>query len=191
MAGVDGGAMSMYRRLRVRGGTYFFTVNLADRSSTVLVDRIDALRRAFAETARELPFRTDAIVVLPDHLHAVWTLPRGDADFSTRWKRIKTRFTISVAPAPRGSHSKTARGEMGLWQRRFWEHAVRDADDHRRHVEYCWINPVRHRLVRRVADWPHSSFHREVRHGLVPPDWAGTVPEGDFGEYGGCNPPPH
>ncbi len=174
--------MSTYRRLRVRGGTYFFTVNLADRRSTVLVDRIGALRRAFAETARELPFRTDAVVILPDHLHAVWTLPVGDTDFSTRWKRIKTRFTIAVGPGPRGSPSKTARGEMGLWQRRFWEHGVRDADDYRAHVEYCWINPLRHGLVARVADWPHSSFHREVRRGIVPLDWAGTIPDGAFGE---------
>jgi putative transposase len=174
--------MADYRRLRIRGGTYFFTVNLADRASTALVDRIDALRRAFAATAREHPFRIDAVVILPDHLHAVWALPAGDADFSIRWKKIKTRFTKAVAPGPRGSPSKTGRGEMGLWQRRFWEHAIRDDEDCRRHVEYCWINPVKHGLVARVADWPHSSFHREVRRGIVPAGWGGTTPTGEFGE---------
>lgn len=183
--------MSNYRRAAVPGATYFFTVALADRRSRVLVEHADALRSAFVATACEHPVRVDAMVVLPDHLHAVWRLPEGDADFPVRWRKLKARFTRAVGgrvgdsptanPWPR-SESKIRKGERGLWQRRYWEHMIRDADDWRRHVEYCWINPVKHGLVGAVRDWPLSSFHRDVRRGLVPEDWAGDVAEGRFGE---------
>ena len=163
--------MSSYRRLRISGASYFFTVALADRRSTALTDNIDALRAAFRAVLAERPVRIDALVVLPDHLHAVWTLPAGDADFSGRWKRIKTGFTKTTGLAGRPSASKRAKGEKGLWQRRFWEHMIRDGADYRAHIEYCWFNPVRHGLVWRVRNWPHSTFHRDVSRGLVPADW--------------------
>lgn len=174
--------MPNYRRARVPGAIYFFTIALADRRSRILVEHVDALRAAFAVTMREHPVRVDAMVVLPDHLHAVWRLPDGDTDFPLRWRKLKARFTRAVSGEHRRSASKIAKGERGLWQRRYWEHMIRDVDDWRQHVEYCWFNPVRHGLVARVRDWPYSSFHRDVRRGLVPLDWAGTAAEGDYGE---------
>ena len=165
--------MPNYRRAFVQGGCWFFTVNLLDRRTRLLTDNIDALREATRRTALTLPFRINAFVVLPDHLHAIWTLPPADSDFSTRWRLIKTRFARAIPPGERRSDVRLARGERGIWQRRFWEHLIRDEDDYRHHVEYCMINPVKHGLVRRVVDWPYSSFHRDVRAGIFPEDWAG------------------
>ncbi len=187
--------MAKYRRLRVRGGTYFFTVTLAERGATTLIDGIGALRAAYSATQAERPFRCEAMVILPDHLHAVWTLPAGDDDFSTRWRLIKARFSRAVSGKVGAEHppygrmggvhpsrSKRGKGEIGIWQRRFWEHCIRDAADFEAHVRYCWGNPVKHRLVARAADWPYSSIHRVIRAGRVEPEWAGAVPEGEFGE---------
>jgi putative transposase len=157
--------MSAYRRLRVPGTSYFFTVNLQDRGSDVLVRHIDILRRAWADTLAEHPFRCDAAVILPDHLHAVWTLPPGDSDFSSRWRKIKARFTHATGLSCQRSASKLRKREAGLWQRRFWEHAIRDADDHAAHVGYCRENPVKHGLVAHAEDWPFSSVHRDIRLG--------------------------
>jgi putative transposase len=172
-----------YRRNLVPGGTYFFTVTLADRSSTILVDRIDALRSAFRITRRERPFLLDAVVILPEHLHAILTLPLGDVDYSGRWRRIKGSFSSQlIASGVATKHYRN--GELALWQRRFWEHTVRDDGDFERHVDYIHYNPVKHGLVRSVRDWPHSSFHRYVRNGILPEDWAGVLsePGGSFGE---------
>ncbi|MFO1105388.1 MAG: transposase [Amaricoccus sp.] len=181
--------MSTYRRVAVPGAISFFTVRLAGWRSQALVEHADALRAAFVATAREHPVRVDAMVMLPEHLHAVWRLPEGDADFPLRGRKLKTRFTRAVgrrvgdSPTPwRRSESKVRKGERGLWQRRYWEHMIRDAEDWRRHVGYCWFNPVRHGLVGAVRDWPLSSFHRDVRRGLVPADWRGAADEGEFGE---------
>ena len=160
--------MPNYRRYRARGATYFFTVNLATRGEATLVKHVDLLRNAYSLVRKELPFRTDAVVVLPDHLHAVWTLPNGDADFSTRWKRIKREFTVSLQASRPRSHSKWKKGEAGLWQRRFWEHMIRDEEDLSRHLIYTWCNPVKHGLVERSIDWPYSSLHREIKKGLLP-----------------------
>ena len=157
--------------MRVEGASYFFTISLADRGSSVLVDNIDILRDAYARTISEQPVWSDAFVVLPDHLHAVWTLPEGDADFSTRWRKIKARFSHAVSVTSACSQSKVAKGERGIWQRRFWEHMIRDDRDYSNHMEYCWGNPVKHGLVKRVSDWPYSSFHRDVRRGIVPTNW--------------------
>ena len=171
--------MVRYRRNRLAGGTYFFTVTLADRRARVLVDEINVLRMAFRKTRRERPFSIDAIVVLPDHLHAILTLPEGDADYSGRWRRIKALFSRQVA---RGDArlKPNRKGEYALWQRRFWEHTVRDDDDFERHVDYIHFNPVRHGLVSRARDWPYSSFHTYVRHGVLPVDWAGDTSESDL-----------
>jgi putative transposase len=175
--------MPNYRRAFVPGGCWFFTVNLLERRQTLLVDRIELLRQAVARTRKSHPFDIDAFVVLPDHLHAMWTLPPGDADFSIRWRLIKSCFSKALPKHERRSAVRKARGERGIWQRRFWEHLIRDEADYTRHVEYCYINPVKHGLVTRVRDWPHSSLHRDVERGIVPLDWAGDAGrEGQFGE---------
>lgn len=165
--------MVRYRRNFVPGGTFFFTATLADRRSSALVDNIGLLRRAFRTTRRERPFSIDAVVVLPDHLHIIMTLPPDDADFPGRWKRVKSLFTRHVV-ARGNAYKRNRRGEYALWQRRFWEHTVRDEADFERHVDYIHYNPVKHGLVARVRDWPHSSFHRYVKLGVLPQDWAGT-----------------
>jgi putative transposase len=175
--------MPNYRRAFVPGGCWFFTANLLDRRSRLLTDEIDVLRDATRRTRARYPFDIDAVVVLPDHIHAVWTLPPGDADFSTRWRLIKSHFARSIPKNERASAVRRARGERGIWQRRFWEHLIRDERDYSRHIEYCYINPMKHGLVGRVRDWPHSSFHRDVQAGLFPADWAGDLDEpGEFGE---------
>ena len=178
--------MVRYRRNFVPGGSYFFTVTLAERTSHALVDHVTALRMAFRIARQERPFTIDAIVILPDHLHTIWTLPSGDSDFSGRWRRIKASFTHRVVAA--GVPVKLHRnGEYALWQRRFWEHTIRNEIDFERHVDYVHFNPVKHRLVSQVSEWPYSSFHAYVRRGLLPADWAGDVDESmrDFGERRG------
>ncbi len=171
--------MPNYRRAKMPGATYFFTVVLAERGSGALVEHVDLLRWAIRTTLHKRPFRIDAMVVLPDHLHAVWTLPEGDADFPTRWRLIKARFSRGLPKSERISVSHEIKRERGIWQRRYWEHRIRDDGDYRRHVKYCHFNPVKHGLVARVRDWPHSSFHRDVRAGVFPLDWVGDVGEID------------
>ena len=166
--------MVAYRRNFVPGGTYFFTVTLADRSSVQLVRHIGILRSAFRIVKEQRPFRIDAIVVLPDHLHAVMTLPPGDTDYPGRLQSIKAKFTRALV-AKGSLHLRNERGEYRLWQRRYWEHTVHNDSDFERHVEYIHFNPVKHGLVARVVDWPHSSFHRFVRDGSLPVDWGGRA----------------
>src|SRR5262249_3591874 len=139
----------------------------------LLTENIEALQKAMRETQRNHPFSIDAIVVLPDHLHTVWTLPERDADFATRWRLIKTSFSRSLAAGEPISGSRAAKGERGIWQRRYWEHTIRDEKDFERHIDYVHINPVKHGLVTRVSDWPYSSFRRMVAQGIYPDDWAG------------------
>ncbi len=169
--------MVRYRRNFIPGGTYFFTLTLADRRSRLLTDHINALRAAFRSTRQDHPFTIDAIVVLPEHLHVVMTLPDGDANFPKRWRLIKSRFTRAVVASgtPIGSRSD---GERALWQRRYWEHTIRDDEDFSRHVDYIHFNPVKHGLVTRIRDWPYSSFHAYVRHNALPEDWAATSATG-------------
>ncbi|UWQ17098.1 REP-associated tyrosine transposase [Jannaschia sp. M317] len=162
--------MSNYRRAQTPGGTFFFTVNLAVRGETMLTDRIDELRRAYRSVGTDMPFTTRAVVVLPDHIHAIWTLPEGDSDFSTRWRRIKRAFTVSTGETRGRSRSKRRKGEAGLWQRRFWERCVRDEAELAACVRYVWGNPVKHGLVTRAVEWPYSSVHREIAAGRLPPE---------------------
>ena len=177
--------MVRYRRNRVPGGTFFFTVTLRDRRSRALVEYVGALRSAVRTTREERPFTIDAAVILPDHLHAIFTLPPGDADFSGRWRRIKSLFTRQVRSRERVARSP--KGDYRLWQSRFWEHTIRDDNDYARHIDYIHWNPVKHGLVSRVCDWPYSSFHRYVRMGWLAEDWGGDVgdPGGHFGEPAG------
>ncbi len=173
--------MVNYRRATVPGATYFFTVTLRDRRSRLLIDQIAALREALQTTKRSQPFRIDAMAVLPDHVHAIWTLPPDDHDYSGRWRAIKAGFTGAVRA--RGvSVRRNRRGEYDVWQRRFWEHLIRDGTDFTRHVDYIHFNPVKHGLAQRPVDWPWSSLHRYIRQGIVPPNWAVGVDEGQFGE---------
>jgi putative transposase len=157
--------MTAYRRNFVPGGSFFFTVNLAERRLSLLTDHIEVLRAAFRTTRERHLFTVDAVVVLPDHLHAVWTLPDGDADLATRWRLIKSAFSRGIARSERISSSRVAKGERGIWQRRYWEHTIRDETDFARHIDYVHINPVKHRLVERVCDWSASSFHPHVKLG--------------------------
>jgi putative transposase len=171
--------MTNYRRNFFRGGSYFFTVNLAERRLRLLTEHADLLRAAFRYTRQRHPFTVEAIVVLPDHLHAVWTLPEGDADFSVRWRLIKATFSRAVPGGERMSASRAGKGERGIWQRRYWEHTLRNEEDFMRHLDYIHFNPVKHGLVVRVKDWPYSSFHRMVRLGIYAEDWAGDGKEDD------------
>ncbi len=176
--------MSRYRRAKIDGGVLFFTVTLADRSSDLLVRHIDRLRRVYASVQKSYPFETIAICVLPDHLHAVWSMPPGDANFPLRWSLIKSGFSRGLAGDPRRTTSKIAKREKGIWQRRYWEHAIRDDTDLAHHIDYIHFNPVKHGYVSRACDWPPSTFHRFVGRGVLPPDWGGDIRDasGAFGE---------
>ena len=160
--------MPNYRRAFVAGGCWFFTVNLLDRRSRLLVENIAALRDAVHATQQRFPFHIDAMVVLPDHLHAVWTLPENDFDFSVRWRLIKVRFSKSVPKGESLTETRRARGERGIWQRRYWEHLIRNERDYHHHIDYCWFNPVKHEHVANVEDWPFSSFHRDMQEYSAP-----------------------
>ncbi|HEX9810957.1 MAG TPA: transposase [Burkholderiales bacterium] len=165
--------MTNYRRHRVPGGTYFFTVAIAERRKTLLLDRIDDLRNAIDAEQKRKPFSVIAMVILPDHLHAIWQLPPGDVDYSDRWRRIKAAFSKELPAIETTSASRRGKGERGIWQRRFWEHAVRDDNDLQRHIDYVHFNPMKHGYVSRVAEWPHSTFHAYVARGVYSVDWAG------------------
>ena len=164
--------MPDYRRNRVPGGTYFFTVNLLERKNDLLTRQIDLLRDAIKQTRRSRPFHIDAWVVLPDHMHCIWTLPDGDHNYSARWKAIKIRFAKEVPKTEYRSQVRVRKGERGIWQRRFWEHTIRDEEDYEAHMNYVHINPVKHGYVNIVRDWPFSTFHRYVELGVYPEDWS-------------------
>jgi len=177
--------MPEYRRNRVAGGCYFFTANLWDRRGSLLVERIDLLRECVWRVRVRRPFHVDAWVVLPEHMHAVWTLPEGDDDFSTRWGSIKRMFSAGLEGGEARSEGRMRRGERGVWQRRFWEHTIRDERDYAAHVDYVHFNPVKHGLVEGPGYWPFSSFRRAVERGVYPADWVGGGDaDGIWGERG-------
>jgi putative transposase len=162
--------MPNYRRCRIPGGLYFFTV-VTSRRQPLLIDHIDALRGAFRLVRRRHPFHLPAAVILPDHLHCIWELPRGDVEYSRRWRLIKSCFSRALDVRLAG-RLRSRRGERDVWQRRFWEHAIRDENDFARHVEYIHFNPVKHGYVKRACDWPYSSFRRYVENGIYEESWA-------------------
>jgi putative transposase len=178
--------MRTFLRPPAPGATCFFTLTLQDRSARYLVDHIARLRASLADVKARHPFRIEAMVVLPEHLHALWTLPQDDGDFATRCMLVKQGFTRRLQQAgvldaksagPRGS-----KGERSVWQRRFWEYRVRDEADFARHVDYIHFNPVKHGWVLRAREWPYSSLHRFVREGKVGDDWGiSAAIEGQFG----------
>ncbi|SIQ22798.1 MULTISPECIES: REP-associated tyrosine transposase [Acidiphilium] len=163
--------MTDYRRNRVPGGTYFFTVNLHDRRLNLLTENIESLRAAIRKTRARLPFHIDAWVVLPDHTHCLWTLPEGDSNFATRWQIIKAEFSRTIPKSEPRSASRTAKAERGIWQRRFWEHTIRDDTDYAAHMDYIHFNPVKHGHAANPAAWPYSTFHQAVAKGLYPATW--------------------
>jgi putative transposase len=173
-----------YRRSSVAGGTFFFTVNLADRSSRLLTDHIELLRGSVRKVRQSYPFEVMAMVVLPDHLHAVWRLPRTDCDYPLRWSLVKAGFSRALEKTERIGASREQKRERGIWQRRYWEHQIRDDADLARHVDYIHINPVKHGYVKTPTDWRYSSIHRYIRQGLLPGDWAAGMNEPDTTGFG-------
>jgi putative transposase len=168
--------MPNFRRYFVAGGTFFFTLVTYGRRRFLTTELArDCLRDAIAAVRAERQFEIQAIVLLPEHLHTLWTLPREDTDYSTRWRRIKERFTTAyLAGGGRECEiaaSRQKRGERGVWQRRFWEHMIRDEDDFERHFDYIHYNPVKHGLVKCPSEWPFSTFARCVESGIYSPDW--------------------
>ena len=181
--------MSHYRRANTAGATYFFTV-VAYRRQTILCDESirRALRDAIAEVRTNRPFSVDAWVLLPDHLHCIWTLPPDDADFATRWSLVKRRVSMVCGERYRRAEwltpSKRKHRESTLWQRRYWEHQLRTEADYARHVDYIHYNPVKHGLCRSPQEWLYSTFHRYAGAGIYPADWGASAAriEGGFGE---------
>ena len=175
--------MTRYNRLRQCGGVYFFTV-VTHRRRAFLTSALarNCLKQAITATAEKRPFTMEAICVLPDHLHCIWSLPQDDSDFSLRWASIKSQFTRAFlkegGTETTQSESRRAKRERGVWQRRFWEHAIRDDVDFRRHLDYIHFNPVKHGLANSPADWPWSTFRRFVAEGIYEPDWGSTEPFG-------------
>jgi putative transposase len=172
--------MPNYRRAWMKVGTYFFTVNMLKRhNNDLLVRHIDLLREVVRGVANEVranhPFIIHGWVVLPDHLHYVIELPQGDDNFAIRWKLIKSNFSRRIEKTEWLSDVRKQRGERGIWQRRFWEHLIRDERDFQAHMDYVHINPVKHGLVSRVQDWPYSTFHLLAKDGTYPVDWGGDV----------------
>lgn len=141
----------------------------------MLINQINLLQAAFAQVKINHPFEIEAVVILPEHLHCILSLPDGDSDFSTRWGLIKAYFSRNIEKSERISQSRNKRGERGIWQRRFWEHLIRDEADYRQHVDYIHWNPVKHGWVQKVKDWPHSSFHDFVKRGIYPVNWGGGI----------------
>ncbi|MFN0316941.1 MAG: REP-associated tyrosine transposase [Burkholderiales bacterium] len=172
-----------YRRSDTLGGTYFFTVNLADRRSDALVRHINELRAVMAHVRDAHPFSVVAMVALPEHLHAILRLPPGDADYSLRWSLIKAGFSRRLKKVEAISASREAKRERGIWQRRYWEHQIRDETDMARHVDYIHYNPVKHGWVKRPIDWRHSTLHAYIERKFLSPEWGGNFDE-EIGGYG-------
>ena len=175
--------MPNYKRAFIPGGTWFFTVNLLERGNNdLLVREVDLLRKVIRNVKQKHPFHIDAWVVLPEHMHCIFSLPEGDSDFSLRWRLIKSGFSRSLPKTEYLSSVRKASGERGIWQRHYWEHLIRDDDDYQRHVDYVHVNPVKHGYVERVQDWPYSTFHRYAESGVYPIDWCGGLDVDVLGE---------
>lgn len=166
--------MPNYRRDFTKGGIYFFTMVLENRQKDFLIRYINELRTAFSETQKYYPFDILAICVLPDHLHMIIELPEGDQNYSRRIQSIKRNFSMKLPQQPSWNESRIKRKELHIWQRRFWEHLIRDDKDLANHMDYIYYNPVKHGYVEYVKDWQYSSFHRDVEKGMYPEDWGGN-----------------
>ena len=167
-----------YRRARIRGGTYFFTVITYKRRKIFCdPENIELLRSAFRRVIKLYPFKIDTFILVPDHLHCIWTLPEGDKDYPARWRLIKTFFTKRCQDHYKQiqSESRIKKKEQAIWQRRYWEHLIRDEEDLRKHVEYIHYNPVKHEWARAPLDWQYFSFHRYVRDGIYDESWGARM----------------
>jgi putative transposase len=164
--------MPSYRRDRTFGGTWFFTVRLKNRKSSLLVDQIELLRTSVKQTMQVMPFAIEFWVVLPDHMHCIWTLPKNDNDYPNRWKSLKGRFSRALPDRLSWQQDARRPREKGIWQNRYWEHRIRDNEDLINHSRYCYLNPVKHGLAAHPAEWPYSSYHRDAAHGLISADLA-------------------
>jgi putative transposase len=178
--------MTRYRRITA-GSTFFFTIVTYRRRPILCKDAVRAaLRQAIHDVRVTRPFSIDALVLLPDHLHCIWTLPDGDSDYSTRWSRIKRNVSRECHQAFHNSllltPSARKRREVSIWQRRFWEHRIRDEADFERHADYIHYNPVRHGYAARASEWPYSTFRQYVKRGVYAPEWGEGPESGDFGE---------
>lgn len=158
-------------------------MNIAERKRTLLVDFVDVLREVTQGVKSRHPFEIDAMVVLPDHLHTIWTLPEGDADFPKRWALIKAGFSRQIKSNERRSLSRQKKGERGIWQRRYWEHLIRNERDFNNHVDYIHYNPVKHGYVAKPVDWQHSSIHRYIKKNGTNNNWP-IMPHNDGGQFG-------
>jgi len=183
--------MPNYRRIQIPGIIYFFTVVTYKRQKMLVIPKSRQILRAMIhEVRQQLPFTICGWVLLPDHIHCIWALPENDSDYSKRWGMIKAGFSKMAKNLFHRDEwitdSKRKYREATIWQRRFWEHMIRDEDDFRRHIDYLHFNPVKHGLVKRVRDWPYSTFHRFVKKGFYPPGWGGDemgdTTDTDFGE---------
>ena len=163
-----------YRRVFVPGASYFFTLTLQDRRSDLLICKIKELRIAFQQVMKARPFTIDGIVVLPEHMHMTMTLPHGDTNYSQRISFIKSAFSRQIEPMECINSSRRTKRERGIWQRRFWEHLIRDEQDYEKHLDYIHYNPVKHGHVKSPALWPHSSIHRYIHSGILPNNWASS-----------------
>jgi putative transposase len=174
-----------YRRILIPGATYFFTVNLLNRKSSLLTDHINQLRYAFRKAKFYYPFTIDGIVILPDHLHVVMSLPKEDRNYSLRWNIIKGVFSKQIEPEESIVISRKNKRERGIWQRRFWEHLIRDESDYEHHINYIHYNPVKHGYVTTPTEWEYSSIHRFIQAGVLPKNWGSSdefnLP--NFGEW--------
>jgi len=180
--------MPNYRRADIKAGTYFFTVVSFRRQKILCHEKVrSALRHAVRETQKIYPFVIDAWVLLPDHLHCIWRLPQDDANFSLCWAMVKRFVTKQCGSELRRNElmnaSKYKRKEGTVWQRRFWEHHIRDERDDEKHIDYIHYNPAKHGDVNNVMDWPYSTFHRYQRAGLYPSDWGGVNNDSGVGQY--------
>lgn len=163
--------LMQYRRSKITGASYFFTLNLAERNRTLLVDEFDLLRDVINRVKKQHPFILDAMVVLPEHLHTILTLPVNDMDYATRWMLIKSGFSRQLPKQEKINASRKRKGERGIWQRRYWEHLIRDENDFERHVDYIHYNPVKHGHVKMAVDWSYSTIHQYIKNGLLDKDW--------------------
>ena len=146
-------------------------MNLADKKSNLLIEHIEDLRDVMKKVKQQHPFDIDAMVVLPDHLHAIWALPKNDAEYPKRWMLIKSGFSRHIPKNEYRRKSRITKGERGIWQHRYWEHMIRDERDYEQHVNYVPYNPVRHGYVEKAVEWKHSSIHRYIKDGIIDPNW--------------------
>lgn len=177
--------MPNYIRNYQKGASYFFTINIRDRQSQLLTTYIDELRLAYQKTQQKMPFTTDAIIILPDHIHALWTFPENDNDYPTRIRLLKSYFSRKLPAHVKQTNNQSRQGksETGVWQRRYWEHTIQNEIDYNRHMDYIHYNAVKHGHAKNPADWKHSTFMREVDNGRYDLNWAGDDYEDSrFGE---------